>query len=380
MENQEKLVNITETQLESTINKAVDKAKDEFARTQIPFGKSFRMEKSDESNPQLLGALVRANITANQKGVSLQDGAKIYNDKSKTYASEIILKSVNETTDNEGAYLTIPEVYNSILETLKPLSIFRSLPGIKQINVNAAQFEIPTMTTGATAYWVNEQRATATINAERFGKITLNPKALISWSKLTKDLINDSAFNAEQFIQNEIIRQIAVTEDAAFLTGLGASNQPKGLYSWLNAANVTTSGGTTTELYEADFFTAETDIRGANIMGNLVWIMNYTTYSSLRTKLRVTTGQVAWPELRDTVPTLLGYPVKFSNTTSNPSSKIFLFAPEHFMIADRTGINVMINPVQNDANFPVGINETLIAVEKRVDCALLYDLAGAVIE
>lgn len=378
MENTEKLVTITEDQLEATVNKAVDKAKDEFARN-LPFNATIKTEKPS-GNSNLLGALVNAQILGKKKGLGIKDATSMYFDRHKTFSGEIVAKAVNETTDDEGGYLTIPEVYNNILETLKPMSIFRSMPGIKTINVNAAQFEIPKMTTGATAYWVNEQRASASVNAERFGKIVLNPKNLISWSKLTNDLINDSAFNAEQYVQNEILRQIAVTEDAAFLTGTGGSYQPKGLYGWMAAGNVESSSGTSTEQYETDFFKLEENIRSNNIMSPLVWVMNYTTYSALRLKLRVTTGQVAWPELRENTPMLLGYPVKFSNTTSNPSSKIFLLAPDNFMIADRMGINVMVNPIQNDSNFPVGINETLIAVEKRVDCALLYDLAASVID
>lgn len=374
---------ITQEQLDDTVEKAVNIAvedvKKEMEKKENPFAVNF-IESKKEENPAYVGAYANAVIHAKKTGNSLEKSANLLMEKNKSYASEVVAKGLYEGSAVDGGYLVIPEVYNQFIELVKAQSLIRSLPGVQQISMSSGSLLINRETTGAGAYWNGEIPGAVTENGHKYGRYTLTPKDLYSWTTISKSLIADSYFNIEQQVQNSIIKQVAITEDAAFLAGTGSSYQPKGIYNWLNASNKISSGGVTTELYEADFFSAELAIRGQNHMDDLYWAMNWATYSALRTKLRVTTGIVAWPELREAEPMLLGYPVKFTNTTSNPSSKIYLLNPSDFLIADRVGLEFTVDPIQNDSNFPVSINETLILAHSRVDCVLLHDTSSAVIE
>jgi HK97 family phage major capsid protein len=377
--------------VETAVNGATKKITDEFEMKNVPnfvFDKNIDELKSSKKT-YLVGAFVKSLLMAKNAGhnpesitkdILLPFVEKNYK-KTKTLSSQIILKGMNETNAADGEVFIIPEVYNQFIEELTAYNVIRGL-GVTNITMTGSQLEINRADTGAGAYWTTENPGVVTKSNPQFGKYILTPKKLMSWATISNDLINDASSNVEQILQDMIIRAAGNAEEIEFITGLGSSYAPKGLLGWTAAGNINTVTGTDAEDFEADFIEAEDLILSSNVRTKeLVWLMNHKTLATLKTLRYATTNILAFENLRDPEPTLMGHKVVVTNNipVSNSTSNIYLFAPEHFVIADRQDLQFVINPSHNDSNFPQGINETLYVATSRVDTLLKYDTACAII-
>jgi len=88
--------------------------------------------------------------------------------------------------------------------------------------------------------------------------------------------------------------------------------------------------------------------------------------------------------LRNPTPTLLGHKVVINDYISKTQgagteTQIFLFQPQEFVIADRLGLDIKVNPPQNDSNYPQDVDETLILVTERLDTFLKHSKACSIL-
>lgn len=383
---EETLISITKDELGALVNEAVTKSvssvREEYARNAKPsFATS--QDEVDKNNPQVIGAYVRNLIVANRTNKDIKSVAEEYARRANTLASKIVLKGLNETNDVDGGVFVIPEVSNMFIELLTPQNRLRSINTTK-LRTTSGSLEINREDVGAGAFWTTENPGAVTKSNPQYGKYILTPKKLLSWATISNDLLSDAGFNVEQILQNQIIKAAAKVEEVAFLYG-GGANEPKGIYEWTAAANKFGITGTTAELIETDLFKMETQVNSVRIAEDLVWLMPFRTFSALRTKARAGSGFLAFPELRETAPSLLGHPVVITNNiptnggVGQNESNIFLLNAPDFHIVDRLDQTFKINPVQNDANFPVGIDETLVVSISRVDTLLKYDTGASVL-
>lgn len=381
------LVSITQEELQNTINEAVQKSlatvKKEIANTRVPSFATSVTQEEVKSLP-LIGAYVRNLIVANKEHKSFKEVTENYVKKSNSKAGAYILKGLNETNAVDGGVFVIPEVSDQFIELLTAKNVIRGL-NVQNISISSASIEMTREDVGAGAFWTTENPGAVSKSNPEYGKYTLTPKKLMSWATISNDLLMDAAFNVEQILQDQIIRAASQKEEVAFIYG-GGANEPKGLYAWMAAGNKIPSSGTTAELIEEDLFAAELGVNSTSVSTELVWLMPYRVFSSLRTKMRDVTGQIAFPELRNEIPTLLGHKVVITNNipvnlgVGADETNIFLFDPSEFVIVDRVPQEFKVNPVQNDSNFPVGIDETLVVSISRVDSLLKHSTKAAVIE
>ena len=100
---------------------------------------------------------------------------------------------------------------------------------------------IPSLSGGATAYWVAENGA-PTESQQTFGQVAMAPKTVGAFTDISRKLIIQSSVDVESLVTNDLAAVVARAIDLAALHGSGSSNQPTGIASTSGIGSV--AGGT----------------------------------------------------------------------------------------------------------------------------------------
>ncbi|MCL1857695.1 MAG: phage major capsid protein [Oscillospiraceae bacterium] len=251
--------------------------------------------------------------------------------RTKTPHSEV-LNSLSIGTDSDGGYLVPDEFERILVAALEDENILRTLAHV--ITSSSGEKKIPVVASNGTASWVDEGDAIPESD-DTFGQVNLGAHKLATMLKISEELLNDSAFNLEQYAAKEFGRRIGRAEEEAFIGGDG-TGKPTG---FLNSAQlgITTAGANISldEMIDLYHSLREPYRRKA------VFIVNDLTVKAIR-KLKDTTGQYLWqPSLIANTPdTILGRPVKTSSfmPVIEAAKKVVAFGDfSYYWIADRQG-------------------------------------------
>ena len=138
--------------------------------------------------------------------------------------SNLISNDLNVGTDTQGGYLVPDEFERKLVLALEEHNIMRQLSRI--IRTNSGELQIPVVATKGTASWINEAAEIPTSDAG-FGQATLSAYKLGTMIRVSKELLNDSAFPLDSFLAQDFGRRIGVLEEEAFVAGDGV-NKPTG--------------------------------------------------------------------------------------------------------------------------------------------------------
>lgn len=232
---------------------------------------------------------------------------------------------LQEGVDTDGGYL-VPEEYDArLIEVLEEENIVRSLAtvigtsGSHKINIAA---------TNPAAAWIDEGQA-LTFGDATFKQILLDAHKLHVAIKVTEELLNDNAFNLDDYIVRQFGKALANAEEDAFLNGDG-TGKPTGIFNQTN-------GGT--------FALEVTAIKSDDLI-NLVhalkrpyrksaaFIINDKLIATIR-KLKDNNGAYIWQQsYQEGEPDrLLGYPIYTSAFA--PEDKIAFGDYSYYNIGDR---------------------------------------------
>ena len=239
-------------------------------------------------------------------------------------------------TDTEGGYLVPDEFERTLIEALEEENIFRQLATI--INTSSGDRKIPVVATKGSASWVDEEGAIPEAD-DAFGQVSIGAYKLATIIKVSEELINDSAFNLEQYIAKEFGRRIGVKEEEAFFVGDG-TGKPTGIFNATGGAGVgvttaSASAITIDELMDL-FYSLKSPYRK-----NAVFVTNDATVKSIR-KLKDGNGQYLWqPSVTAGQPdTILNRPLKTSAYVPAiaAAAKTIAFGDfSYYWVADRQG-------------------------------------------
>lgn len=239
-------------------------------------------------------------------------------------------------TDTEGGYLVPDEFERTLIEALEEENIFRQLATI--INTSSGDRKIPVVATKGSASWVDEEGAIPEAD-DAFGQVSIGAYKLATIIKVSEELINDSAFNLEQYIAKEFGRRIGVKEEEAFFVGDG-TGKPTGIFNAIGGAGVgvTTASASAITIDEIMdlFYALKSPYRK-----NAVFITNDATVKSIR-KLKDGNGQYLWqPSVTAGQPdTILNRPLKTSVYVPGiaAAAKTIAFGDfSYYWVADRQG-------------------------------------------
>ena len=209
----------------------------------------------------------------------------------------------------DGGYTVPDEFANSIVEGLKEENVIRRLA--TTINTNSGTFKIPTAGDEAQATWVDESGAYTQTDVS-FGQVTLSHHKLGAVIKATEELLNDSAFDMEDYIRRALIRSIGVGEEEAFINGTGVSPQTDRPTGVIAGASGNLTLGTAGTIKADDIINLIYSL-AAPYRKKAVFLTNDAILATIR-KLKDGNGVYMWqPALTQGEPDrLMGYPIETS--------------------------------------------------------------------
>ncbi len=230
------------------------------------------------------------------------------------------LKSFSIGSAGDGG-VTVPNEIDSVIDdTLKTISPIRGIASVVQIGT--AHYRKLVAIGGVTSGWAGETAARPTTGTPTFAEIVPPMGELYANPSATQAMLDDSLFDVETWLAQEIATEFARNEGVAFVTGTGV-NQPMGFLSVPTATADDTSRPFGTIQYlatgvDGGFPATNPQDKIIDLVHAVrppyrqgaVFVMNSSTLARVR-KMKDNTGAFIWqPGLSADQPaTLLGYPV-----------------------------------------------------------------------
>lgn len=247
-----------------------------------------------------------------------------------------VRNALSEGVDTEGGYLVPDEFEHALVQALADQNVMRTLA--KVIQTTSGDRKIPVVSTHGTAGWLDEGKP-YTESDETFTQVTLSAFKLGTFLKISEELLNDAAFNVEQYLAVEFARRIGAAEEEAFLTGDGAG-KPTGIFAATGGGDKAVTTAKATDISADELIDLHYSLR-APYRKNAVWLMNDATVKTVR-KLKDGNGQYLWqPALTAGTPDMvLGRPVHtsaFVPEIKAGASTVAFGDLAYYWIADRQG-------------------------------------------
>lgn len=242
-----------------------------------------------------------------------------------------------EGVDANGGYLVPTEFEKFIVDTLKEENVMRRLC---KIITTDNERKIPVAATHSTAAWTAENAAYTESNPT-FAQKTIDTYKLTDLAKVSIELLDDSAFDLEEYIAREFSYAFGVAEEQAFCVGTG-TGQPTSLFT-ANGGTVGVTAASATAVTTDEVISLIYALK-APYRKNAKFLMNDATVSALR-KLKDSNCQYLWqPSLQAGQPDrLLGYEIytsPYAPTLAAGALSIAFGDFQSYWIADRTGRTV----------------------------------------
>lgn len=239
-----------------------------------------------------------------------------------------------EGADSTGGYLVPDEFEHTLVQSLEEFNIMRTLARV--IRTSSGELKIPVVATKGTASWVDEG-ATISSSDGSFGQVTLEAFKLATIVKVSKELLQDSAFPLEAFLSQDFGRRIGTLEEEAFLVGDG-NKKPTGIFAATGGGQVGVTAASQTAITWDEVMDLYHSLKSP-YRNKAVFIANDLTVKALR-KLKSTDGQYLWQAslTAGTPDTILGRPVyvsSFAPTIAAGASVLAFGDFSYYWIGDR---------------------------------------------
>ncbi|MBO9715070.1 phage major capsid protein [Sphingomonas sp.] len=273
----------------------------------------------------------------------------------------IEMKAFDGTAGDHGGYAVPREIDALIDATLKSISPIRGIANV--VKVGSAGYRKLVTSGGFESGWASETGARDETDTPVFNEIAPPMGELFANPAASQAMLDDAQFDVEGWLADEVAREFAAAEGAAFVNGNGTS-KPKGFLQ----ATVSASSDASRTFGQLQYiasgaagaFAANPEEKLIDLMQALrppyrqgaSWVMNSATLAKIR-KFKTTTGEFLWaPGLAAGQPaTLLGYPVveaeDMPDIAANSLSIAFGNFKAGYLIADRTETQVLRDPYSN---------------------------------
>ncbi len=273
----------------------------------------------------------------------------------------IELKSFEGTSGAAGGYAVPREIDQIVDRTLAAISPIRRIANV--VRVGSAGYRKLVTSGGTPSGWVAEDAARPETDTPVFHEIAPPTGELYAKPAATQAMLDDAAFDVEAWLADEIAREFARAEGAAFVAGNGV-NRPRGFLADATSADAdgARAFGTLQHIVSgaAGAFGAAPENRLVDLVHTLrapyrqgaSWVMNAATLAAIR-KFKTADGAFLWqPGLAPGQPdTLLGYPVVEAEDmpaiAANSLSIAFGNFRAGYLIAERSETAILRDPFSN---------------------------------
>lgn len=300
-----------------------------------------RMERRDVIEMEL-SKPVNKPITEKPATAEKDKGGRASNAYKEDFALHLrgkaLLHNVLSTTpDVDGGFLVPEEFEHQIVTALEEENVVRKLA--KVITTHNDR-KIPVATGHSVAQWTAENAAYTESNPT-FGQKQIDSFKLTDLVRVSTELLQDSAFDLEDYIAKEFARAFGIAEEQAFCVGTGA-NQPTGIFT-ANGGTVGVTAASATTITVDEIIGLVYALKSP-YRRNAKFLMNDATVSILR-KLKDSNGAYLWqPSVQAGQPDrLLGYEIYTSPYVPTAAAGAFAIAFgdfDNYWIGDRAGRTV----------------------------------------
>jgi len=274
---------------------------------------------------------------------------------------ETELKSITGISPADGGFAVPRQIDALIASRLAKISPIRSIAQVVQTGSSGYRKLIST--SGIASGWVSEAAARPETGTPQFAEIAPPTGDLFANPAASQVMLDDAAFDLENWLANEIATEFARAEGAAFVRGTGV-NQPEG---FLNTIKATTDDNSRAFGAVQYIGTGNATGLGSSLDTKLIdlvhamkaghrqgatFVMNATTLAAVR-KLKTSDGAFVWqPGLTEGQPNrLLGYPIIEAEDMPDVAGGAFPIAFGNFrdgyLIAERSATRVLRDPFTN---------------------------------
>ncbi len=277
------------------------------------------------------------------------------------HGRETELKSVNGAVPADGGFAVPREIDAMITAQLKAISPIRAIAQVVQ--VGTAGYRKLVSSSGTASGWVSETAARPETGMAKFNEIAPPMGELYANPAASQSMLDDAAFNLEEWLAGEIATEFAKAEGAAFITGTG-TNQPRGFLNGPTSTagdaarpfgtlqhSVTGNAATFDASPELKLIDMVHSLKAAHRQG-AVFVMNSKTLATVR-KFKAADGSFLWqPGIMDGQPArLLGYPVieaeDMPDVAANACPIAFGNFRNGYLIAERRATTILRDPFTN---------------------------------
>lgn len=272
------------------------------------------------------------------------------------------LKSVSGASSADGGYAVPREIDAVIDSTLKAISPIRAIANV--VKVGSAGYRKLVTSGGVESGWVAETAARPETDTPAFNEIAPPSGELYANPAASQAMLDDAMFDVESWLADEVAREFARAEGAAFVSGNG-TNKPKGFLAGTITNEVDGVRAFGSIQYVASggagaFAAADPENRLVDLVHALrapyrqgaVFVMNSATLAAIR-KFKTDDGAFLWqPALAEGRPdTLLGYPVVEAEDMPDVAANSYSIAFGNFragyLIAERAETQILRDPFTN---------------------------------
>lgn len=308
------------------------------------FGAQAKKTTAKERKPgEAAGRIIRAFAIAKREGsgeLGIQKQLQSWGDEDLAkVVAETREKALAASSATAGGFL-VPEQYSTdILEARRARTVIRkNMP--REFPMPNGTLHLPKITTGTSAQYIGEN-SNAPKTEPVFGENILTWKKLAALVPISNDLLRYSAPSADAVVRDDLVRALAVKEDAVFLRSDGTGGEPKGLRHWASDGNVTAASTASLANVATDFGTLLLALMNNNVPpGRWVFIFAPRTWKYLYT-LQTTTGDFAFRDEMDRgkfygfpFEVTTGVPITLTVGANSDTSEIYLVNFDDIALGD----------------------------------------------
>lgn len=263
-------------------------------------------------------------------------------------------KAMTTAVAADGGFLVSPQTSETIRAVLLATASIRSVANV--VNVDAGSYDLLIDRAELGAGWATETAALTETTTGIIEKISIPLHELSALPKASQRLLDDSAFDIEDWLAGRIAEKFSRSEAAAFVAGDG-QDKPRGFLSYDKVANASWTWGNLGFVISGHASTITgTDplvdlvyALGAEYRAGGTFVMNSKTAGTVR-KLKDGDGRYLWSDgfAAGEPARLLGYPVLIAEDMPDIAAGAHPVAFGNFnrgyTIAERPDLRVLRDP------------------------------------
>ena len=272
-------------------------------------------------------------------------------------------KAMSTAVSADGGYLLNPQMSANIQSMLSSTASLRSIANVVQID--ATSYDVIVDNTDVGSGWQSEVASVTESTTPNINRISIKLNDLSAMPKASQRLLDDAAFDVENWLSQKIATRFIRAEASAFINGTG-TDQPKGIMLPTKVANASWTWGNLGYIptgAAADFNTSNpldclvtlVYALAADYRANATFVMNSKTAGSVR-KIKDTVGRFMWTDsiAAGQPATLMGYRVLVSEDMPDIAANTYPIAFGDFnagyTIAERPDLRILRDPFSAKPN------------------------------